>query len=519
MTLHLTDEQLGASHDGALSGAGKAAAERHLAACAECRARLAELASRDAEIAGALEHDPGEAYFASFADRVSARIAGAAPAAAPAARRGLAAWWGSPRRLAWAGAALSVIALSALVTTLAREHGPQELATQAVPPRALGAGSRADQALNAAPGAGAALKQETPAPPAAPAARAARPGASAAPRAFAPAPAPAQLAPRAVAQAPGSADHPAERVHEEAALKRQAGASLAAPQHVMEVRTLPNGEQEVVSRAPQFAPAPPVMLPNGLSKPAAAPMAARSPAPAPVPSPAADQAAGSPGALQGEVGAPAPATGLATCGKVRDTKGRPAARALVTVPATGATVTAGADGSFCIDLPAGGGVLSVLAVGYRPARVHVGAADAAAPVAITLTPADVLAPMAPGATRDSSRFRGGMTRTIARSLSLPRRAASDASAAALKAGTVDAWNVAAARWETVALFERADAGAEPGFHAAEARVNAWLVGRTDAREGAALRAAAQKATVQFLDHAAPGTARDIALGWRSVLER
>ena len=83
---HLTDEQLAARLDGSRS----ADAERHLAGCAECRGRLAEFASLDEDLGRALEHDPGEAYFASFAARVGERIAQepvAVAASEPAPRR------------------------------------------------------------------------------------------------------------------------------------------------------------------------------------------------------------------------------------------------------------------------------------------------------------------------------------------------------------------------------------------------------------------------------------------------
>ena len=105
---HLTDEQLAAhldaqrdaESDATLSAAPEATS--HLNFCESCRARLAELSSLDESLARALAHDPGEAYFATFADRVAERIAetAAAPASAPAKRGGLFAWWNSPRGLA-----------------------------------------------------------------------------------------------------------------------------------------------------------------------------------------------------------------------------------------------------------------------------------------------------------------------------------------------------------------------------------------------------------------------------------
>ena len=72
---HLTDEQLSALLDDALAPPARATCEAHLGSCDACRARLAELSSLDAALKPALTHDPGEAYFATFAERVGARIA------------------------------------------------------------------------------------------------------------------------------------------------------------------------------------------------------------------------------------------------------------------------------------------------------------------------------------------------------------------------------------------------------------------------------------------------------------
>jgi hypothetical protein len=554
MTRHLTDEQLGAKRDGALSAGDAAGADRHLAECAECRARLADLAALDADLAGALEHDPGEAYFAAFADRVAARIASGAPAAVPAAnapRRGIAAWWSSPRRLAWAGGALGMVAVAALVVTLARDHGPQEMATQVAPPREVGAASGAPRAESAGdkaeePGADAAARRKVMAQAPAPtSAEGAAPGAAAS-RTFASAPAAGSTvtptpvpvpAPAPVADVPmGIAARADVQMQDETAAPPKPQAQVVEPKRMVEVRTLPNGEQEIVSRGPQLkrAPVPPLRLPGGFSKPAAEPLAGKAPpveslsggmrgaksamdalqaplatpAPAEVPPPAGDYA---PDAR--EAGAKLAGPAVAICGTVRDARGRPAARALVAVAGTGASVTAGADGTFCVDVPASGGTLSVLAVGYRPYRMEVTAADARANVAITLAGVDVLAPSERGGSLGIASRIESRGRVTGGSL-VARRQAIDASAAARKAATAGAWTTAAERWETVALLEPAASDDEPGFRAAEARFNAWRIGR-----GEAQREAARNATRTYLEHAPAGASRDIALGWKRALER
>jgi len=50
-------------------------------------------------------------------------------------------------------------------------------------------------------------------------------------------------------------------------------------------------------------------------------------------------------------------------------------------------------------------------------------------------------------------------------------------------------------------------------------VNAWLVGRADARQAPALHEAARRAVRSCLDRAGEGPVRDVALGWLRVLER
>ena len=108
---HLTSTELGAFMDGALDERVRARAEAHLAECATCREALAELETQDRGLAAALTHDPGEAYFESFASRVQDRLDAAerARGAAAPSRGGLFGWLGSPRGMAWAGAAAALL--------------------------------------------------------------------------------------------------------------------------------------------------------------------------------------------------------------------------------------------------------------------------------------------------------------------------------------------------------------------------------------------------------------------------
>jgi len=113
---HLSEGQLSARLDGALSGDDLARVKSHLATCVECRTRLEALADGERALRKALEHDPGEAYFATFADRVQARLRAEGLVGAQAHQRGgFADWFGRPRNLAILGAVATVIVGAGIV--------------------------------------------------------------------------------------------------------------------------------------------------------------------------------------------------------------------------------------------------------------------------------------------------------------------------------------------------------------------------------------------------------------------
>ena len=176
---HLTPEQMTGHLDGALDPRADAVVERHLAACVRCRVELASLASQDDRLRAALTHDPGEAYFETFADRVLERARTAAPEpdialeTVPRARgiarephRGF--WdWLSPRGMAWAGSVAAVIAAAGLVFVTARERNVDHLRSpemirrseQAAPPVEA---TPASPEPNAAPSEGASPRRTVP---------------------------------------------------------------------------------------------------------------------------------------------------------------------------------------------------------------------------------------------------------------------------------------------------------------------------------------------------------------------
>src|SRR5262245_50386060 len=111
MMKHLTDEQLSALLDDALPASQRAACDAHLAGCEACRVRLAEASALDRSLGKALVHDPGEGYFADFAERVAKRIATGErrPGAAPEAPKARKPWLVSPRGLALAGSTAALL--------------------------------------------------------------------------------------------------------------------------------------------------------------------------------------------------------------------------------------------------------------------------------------------------------------------------------------------------------------------------------------------------------------------------
>jgi anti-sigma factor RsiW len=76
-------EDLGALHDGELDGAPRLALERHLTACAACRAQLAGMKALD----GAIRALPRIAPAGDFESRLRDRLALEAQPAAPTTRR------------------------------------------------------------------------------------------------------------------------------------------------------------------------------------------------------------------------------------------------------------------------------------------------------------------------------------------------------------------------------------------------------------------------------------------------
>jgi len=498
---HLTEEQLSALLDGELKGDAVWRAEQHLESCEACRDALADLSARDATLGTALANEPGEEYFAKFADRVVGRIASAEAAGATserairdAERRPFPrAWWESPRRLAMVGGVAMLVIGAGVVLLTAREgRFPSNAAEQKLAQHAA----------------------QTEAPPVV------------SPELQSPSNAPATPPPAA----PSAKDEIAKQKEPRppaAARSRQLPSELAANR----MNKVPRGGGERRSAPTAGFAAAPKPLPqsatnaekiSALKRAAVSPLAAKSPA-------RAQEQAAPPAAAMAtrslDKAARRDETGL-RCGTVHDDQGRPLAGVEVTAIDVARSTKTTTDGRFCIDLPPGEHELQLLAVGFRAARLPVPAEDQGE-LAATLAPVEVLGGSGALARARSGRSEGAAApapaTTALSSLSggedalraFPgslRAAAEDAAhlqADAAGAGGSAGYDAAAAAWEKV--LARASGGApevEIRARIAECRYLGWR------RAGDARHAsAAVEALTAFIGRVPIGERQNLAARW------
>jgi hypothetical protein len=503
---HLSPQELSAHLDGATRGAARERVESHLKTCAACRTALAELAAQDAELRPALEHDPGEAYFESFAARVEDRIRAAGLKGAQSRldeNRGFA-WLRSPRRLAWVGAVAAVVAGAGIVILSSREiQRPMvnpALEMRAERKTAEGAEPRAREAERRD-----VLNQAAPASPE----RQRESAESGVEAGNAPAP---------VARPQGSSELEA-KLDDNAAAKKQAASGAptsrtiapgdearspaAAGRLQATQRTAAGEDVPLGANESQFAEPPKDREEADLksAKPrAATPM----------------EAAPSAGAKLEQ--APAPGE-TRLCGKVVDPDGHAIPGAVVTIVDQGRTTTADANGSFCIAGTAGFHELLAMAVGFGTNRLQVRLEGESSETRVTLRPVSVLeqpqAGLARGgrSTETHYNFLGserdflGQTPTDSlRAAWLSRRASMLANAAA--------YDSAAIGWTHYATDATESGRAEARYQIAEARFQAWHLEPIKARA-----TAARKAIDAFLAKAPAGARRDRAETWKRSLPR
>lgn len=510
---HLTHDQLSAYVDGALPAAEHAAADAHLAGCEACRAELETLRAADALFGEVLTHDPGDAYFGTFAARVAERI-GAGDAAHPAAataaeaagealgtdvieappQRAGAPWWdiGSwftmPQRLAWVGGVAAVVVVAGVTIMMVRESGVPDLRKSQVLERGAQQESRASEP---------------------------------------------QAPPAATMQAPEADVDAGARTNEGAAPTVGAtgsddAARGATPSGVRQMRRTAGGEDVPVGgrEIPDFArapePAPPAEAQPGepitVRRPQRAePLAATAQEKAGVakdeaaaPAPATQEAKraatnlGATGAAEGESLAERLKLGAVTgvCGTVVDAQGRPLARAQVVLGDRGVTATTGEDGRFCFDVGPGEYDLTVLAVGFTPLRERVTLGDPNAPARLVARTVDVLPapealppPVPPSSLPSTTGFRDGLPSAPAAPAGLPEAVrprweeAGRLMSEARRERSATRYEAAAAVWrEVVPRIPDEALRLDARGHLADALYAAWEIEPTGARAAAAAAA-------------------------------
>lgn len=448
--------------DGRLAPDRTVAAERHLDDCRACRESLAALSAQDEALGRALEHDPGEAYFESFADRVAMRVAeggarGAAPAAPPLLGR-LGEWLAVPRNLATAGAVGAVVIGVGTALIVAQQ------AQQGLP--------RNDQIAS---------RVETRAAPAEPTPGAAPPPAD-----------PADSSPRDEAD-PGVEPGATLGLSEEAArqareFRARARETAASPEAARagEARSELSGETSVPRDA---APAPAGSEAMSQVKAAARPQAA---------------------ARRDFAADPA-----RVCGEVRDAQGRVLPFATVSLIGGGGTDQTNEQGRFCLQGRPGRDSVMVQMPGYRALRAAVTLGAAPQELRLTLDRATPALATRGSRRGETSRPAAGAAAGPATLEALPdtlRKVAELAerlTEVAARSGDARQYEAAAVQWERLLASVRGS-GLEVTARGriAEMRYHAWQASPDQKRAQAA-----REALTAFLVRAPAGPERNRATLW------
>ena len=525
---HLTNERLSARLDGALSGAELEAVERHLAACEPCRHALAALAEQDTTLRPALDHDPGDAYFESFAARVEDRIRAAGQRGEQARQGGNGpfSWLQSPRRLAWLGAVAMVVVGAGIVLITSRDvvrptldlgisdrvaqeaaPAPTPVASRVEPAQEPGAGRRENVEREDATRLNAAQKGDAP--------RDMRRKASG--RAF-------EDPLETVPLKEGARDADLKQVSggRKTATPAEGSAPApgleknAAPQRLREVARNAGGEDVPVKKEEEFRFAPPPASPGQASdrvqvqKPRYAEPALGLPATLPK-----SKALGNVSQVESVA-----AGEVRLCGQVLDPSGRPVAGAQVILTGSGRATSTDVVGRFCLAAPAGDQDVSAMAIGFVPARQQVRVAGESSEIRLTLRPVAVLEQplntartllrdLSGGAKSSSAVEPRDVFATLPDTARVVARIAERLSAEAAARRSAEPFDAAAAQWErALGLIGAGPAQVEARYRLGEARFRAWDAGATAVRKQRAIQA-----LTAFLGLAPTGGQREQATRW------
>jgi hypothetical protein len=367
---HLTKDQLSALIDGRLEPDKLRDAEKHLDECSVCRDEFAELGMQDHSLNDSLSHDPGDAYFENFAERVQdrARSGHSMKLGAGGPLGALASWFTTPQNVALAGALGAVIVGVGAALLVANQNVEESLRDAEMSARIEQKAhqvklTRAEKAEEAQPSATDATGKKT------------APGKDAKSGKDEAEPGPSSTGLSDLAMRQSAEFH-----------ESNAPAPAAEPARAYEVRRNAQGEDERVNPSSGFARPAPAASASGSVADVKKALVAQ-----PLAGARADEEA------DRDI-APArrgPAdTEMRLCGDVRDPSGRPLRFASVTLITRNVGVQSDEHGRFCLRGAAGWDSVVVQLLGYRPVRRAVALSSDTPDLTITLHPVPALGTMA-----------------------------------------------------------------------------------------------------------------------------
>ena len=506
---HLTDRDLNALLDHRMGGEPLWRAQRHLEVCESCRDAMAAVTSQNEDLERALTHEPDDAYFEKFADRVVDRIvaeeatgADFSPLRDQALRDPIPnPWWQNPRVLATAGTMVTVLA-GAGIALLASRHAPlpgsagdREAAlralsspTAAAPESQPTTGAESDQALRAkgAPGEAGAKQEDAASPSLQTTRNEPAPGGEAAPAQggrgaetarMTPVPREGE-APKAGFAAPPSAPAGGSEVRGNSLLDTKRQSTAPAEQKTS------SADKEKLAKTSGYSDQLGARSDEEAAKPA-------------------------PPALKRDASG-----NVRVCGTVRDEEGRALRGVSVVAADVDRSTTTDVVGRFCLYLPPGSHSLQLMSVGYKNARVEVtpatsgeisatllaisvldGGATAARKSASVATPSAAAHAPSPGekgtlsGASASGSFDDAPFASFSDSLMTWVHTAERLQTAAANSGSANNWDSAALAWERLLPPTEGGPGEiEVRSRLAECRYRAWQKSPSDKREDEAIGA-------------------------------
>ncbi len=502
---HLDDERLSRLLDGELDPAELAEATRHVESCASCRERLSALAADDRVLRSTLSHDPGEAYFDSFASRVEDRLRLTGTRAAPPPERepGILAriltFLLSSEGLAWSGVAATIVVGAGIVMLVGREtplstlrdtRVDERVQSQAAPPvppasesaprQVTGPDEKDDERARDKNEAGNFAQK-----PQADAAREARP------------------ADGRVEVTPDAKRTVATVEEGQVAKKQDLAKENTAPVPAARAQQVKRGAGEDFPVTTQAAPPAPAKTSEVAGTRSGTGFKSKAHAESPLAATAREEDSAA-GATADQLKLEFKDLGSRVCGTVRDRNGRPVSGAQVVIVDLGSTAVTAADGSYCVKVSPGRHQVSVLALGFQSVRHDLEVEGAVRDYDVAL---DAVAVLDETQKQQMAKaFRSDPSFAWPEPARAAAATANEKTAQAISGRRAAAFDSAATAWAAVA--QKAGAGpaqVEARKRAYEQRVLAYASGAGETRKSAAV-----EALRRYLEIAPPGPDRERA---------